>query len=442
MLVNELIQKTEQSKLQFEYPYTLSKQEIAKLDAVIRQNGLPPPEEMIDLPPGGLKLISFKIFDAHNSLLFYYPSPVSNADLDYTFPFQSASGQHYRIATFSTPPSPFLSKLFKRAASIQAGLLVLATLLLSLTLTWLITKPLIQLGELGRRYLKLEKYDQEPLKLLARRDEIGALGREIAHLIKTVEEQKQKKQEILNDMLHEIRTPLSRLRMATSLFEQDPTSELDEFLVRIYQEFERMETLTQQILEQSRVEAAEIQSEFLDVNKFLRELLRDVQFEFQQASIDASFPDTPQIITATNRELLRRATENLLRNACKYSPRHESVFVGITNHDFYIRICIDNAGKGISTQDIEKLMTPFYRLSISRFESGFGLGLDIAKRAIEFNNGRLTLEKSSRGGLLTKLDLPAISPNYTPAFSTRQQRDERTGHESITADFRKADNLR
>jgi signal transduction histidine kinase len=104
-----------------------------------------------------------------------------------------------------------------------------------------------------------------------------------------------------------------------------------------------------------------------------------------------------------NAELLRRAIENVLRNAIRYAPPESTVEVRLEREANWARITVRDYGPGIPEKLRERIFDPFFRADASRDEhtGGLGLGLAIARRAVRVHHGDITATNASPGALLT-----------------------------------------
>jgi two-component system sensor histidine kinase CpxA len=107
------------------------------------------------------------------------------------------------------------------------------------------------------------------------------------------------------------------------------------------------------------------------------------------------------------RELLRRAFENIFRNAIRYAPEGSTVDTIIEAHSDYARVSVRDVGPGVPEDSLQRIFQPFFRVDDSRDNStgGVGLGLAIAHRAISLHHGRLWAE-NAHPGLRVIVDVP------------------------------------
>ena len=143
--------------------------------------------------------------------------------------------------------------------------------------------------------------------------------------------------------------------------------------------------------------------EMLCLNDILLATAEDSEVEAQAAGcrIDVSAPEETNV--QGNAELLRRAFENVLRNAIRYAPPESSVEVRLECKAAMARITVRDHGPGIPEKFTDRIFDPFFRADASRDEStgGLGLGLAIARRAMRVHHGDITAANASPGALLT-----------------------------------------
>jgi two-component system sensor histidine kinase CpxA len=236
-------------------------------------------------------------------------------------------------------------------------------------------------------------------------DETDELARDFNSMAQQLQEKIQTQKRLLNDVSHELRSPLARLRVALALAEEDP-SRVVELLKRIDHETERLDELIGQLL--AVPDAAIELEDSLDLVALLRELCSDAGFESQQHDKQIQFSsDLAEAIVSSHSDLLKKAFENVIRNAVQYSPTGSVVDVSITNTADSCLITIDDSGPGIPEPDLQRVFEPFYRVDTARQREtgGFGLGLSIARRAIDQHGG--TIAATNRGpGLRVTIQLP------------------------------------
>ncbi len=240
-------------------------------------------------------------------------------------------------------------------------------------------------------------------RLLRRADELGDLAQDFAFMMQQTRETLGAQKQLLHDVSHELRAPLSRLQVAAELIQQRDQKSLP-YIQRIHAECERIDQLIQRILNFSRLEES-IAMLPLDPVHLLQAHMDNLQFEFPRRQIRLTEAPAGVIVNA-DENLLGEAVDNILRNACKYTPEAGPIAVAVRQSDRHIHIEIRDFGPGVPPEDLTKLTTPFFRTGNRMHGDGFGLGLSIARRAVEKHGGRLLLENHPEGGLLVSLLLP------------------------------------
>jgi two-component system sensor histidine kinase CpxA len=183
------------------------------------------------------------------------------------------------------------------------------------------------------------------------------------------------------------------------------TTDRDATATRLRHEIERLSELVGMLIDMARAEnePGEVKIETLCLNDLLLVTAEDSGVEAQAAgcSIDINVPEETNL--QGNAELLRRAIENVLRNAIRYAPPESTVEVRLEREENWARITVRDYGPGISEKLRERIFDPFFRADASRDErtGGLGLGLAIARRAVRVHRGDITAANASPGALLT-----------------------------------------
>lgn len=213
---------------------------------------------------------------------------------------------------------------------------------------------------------------------------------------------------LLRTLSHELRTPLARLRIA---HDSDlPAGQLRERLDREIQDMQRLleDTLDLAWLDTERPQLEREPVLVLSVWEALRE---DACFEsgWEPGRLPCSLGT--DCVVQVHLDSFAQAIENLLRNGIRHSPRGGSVRLDGWREGEFWHLRVSDDGPGVAEQDLERIFQPYQRLQPSE-SSGFGLGLAIARRAVELADGRLWAENGSgngTAGLCLHLLLPAAA---------------------------------
>ena len=239
-------------------------------------------------------------------------------------------------------------------------------------------------------------------------DETDELARDFNSMAGQLQRRMQAQKQLLSDVSHELRSPIARLRVALALAEED-AGKREDCLQRIDHETRRLEDLISQLLS-SQVDTSELDVH-IDLVELLRELCSDAGFEGEQDAkrVILESPDTEAIIASTG-ELLHRSFDNIIRNALRHTPPGTAVTVTLEPGNGVYQVAIEDQGAGVPDDQLQSVFEEFYRVGSarSREDGGYGLGLAIARRAIELHGG--TIEAHNTGsGLKVTVTLPATN---------------------------------
>jgi two-component system OmpR family sensor kinase len=243
-----------------------------------------------------------------------------------------------------------------------------------------------------------------------RRDEIADLARDFDKMADRVEELVRARERLINDVSHELRSPLARLRLAIALARQRP-ERTAAALERVENEVGRLDEIVGELLTLSRLESGvDDHQGYFDLSELLRKLIADASFESgsTQVKFESVVGDevSPNSSIRGDAELIRRAVENIVRNAIRFSPANGTIAISVLQRSDEARIQIEDEGPGVAENELRTLFEPFVKGS----GGGFGLGLAIAKRAVLAHAGSIVAENRSPTGLRVTIRLPTCFP--------------------------------
>jgi len=240
-----------------------------------------------------------------------------------------------------------------------------------------------------------------------RRDEIGQLGRSFNSTAEQLERLIVSERRLLGDISHELRSPLARLKFAVKLART--SSDTNAALDRIERDVNRITSLVADIVEITSIEGdpSVREMENTSLKKIVDEVVRDCSLEaqFRGCSIEVSGNIDGNVVG--NRELLRRAIENVLRNGIRYTPKHSTIQLSMEEDGLNAIVAVRDAGPGVPEAALSRIFDPFFRVEESRDiqSGGSGMGLSIAKRAVQLHRGTITAENASPG-LRVRIAIP------------------------------------
>ncbi|MCR6652111.1 MAG: HAMP domain-containing histidine kinase [Cellvibrionaceae bacterium] len=340
----------------------------------------------------------------NDEVIFRRDSDSLRDEQTFQFKLTSAKGNRYTVEALTPRPPRHLINMLQRVNTLQFFIILFASTLVSFLLSWSITRPLKKLGAASRQFAQGDLQTAIDKKLLHRADELGDLANDFSYMMRKIQQTISAQKQLLHDVSHELRAPLARLQVAAELIQQreeKPSS----YIQRIHAECERMDQLIQRILNFARIEESAANFTNLDLIKLLQSHIDNILFEHPQRQIHFAH-GMPNLVINGDQSLLGEAVDNILRNACKYTPDDSVIDVEVARRGENILLVIRDHGLGVASEDLAKLATPFYRSGNRMHGDGFGLGLSIARRALEKHGGKLELSNHAEGGLLVQMEFP------------------------------------
>jgi two-component system, OmpR family, sensor kinase len=245
----------------------------------------------------------------------------------------------------------------------------------------------------------------------SRHDELADLGRDFDRMAARLRALIDAQQRLLHDVSHEMRSPLARVQAAIGLARQQP-EQAAYAMDRIERESMRMDVLVGGLLTLARLQAGFVGSidERIDLDELVMAIVDDASFEAEAKARKVTLTAASGALVRGNSDLLRRGIENIVRNAVKYTFERRTVTVdtGLGEDGRNVRITVCDQGPGVLDADLEAIFEPFFRAPGATGHEGHGLGLAIAKRAIEAHGGTISASNRSEGGLSMRIELPRI----------------------------------
>jgi two-component system, OmpR family, sensor kinase len=281
-------------------------------------------------------------------------------------------------------------------------------LVLSAFLAWYLNRP-IRVMRSAFGAMSAGRLDTRVRHLLrSRRDDIADLGRDFDGMAHRLEGLVALRQTMLRDVSHELRSPLARLQTAIGLAQQNPDNIL-ETLDRIESESMRLQVMLENMLTLAQMETGteSMAREEVDLIELVAAIARDARFEALARGCDLVFRAEGLCIGTVHVELLHRAFENVIRNAVKYTATGTCVEVAVAYDGALLRATIADRGPGVAVAELTRIFEPFYR-AVQPGQPrapGFGVGLAIARRAVEYHGGSIEAGIREGGGLVVSIVL-------------------------------------
>lgn len=223
-------------------------------------------------------------------------------------------------------------------------------------------------------------------------DEIGDLGNAFNQMADSVEQMVDGTKELSANISHELRSPLSRIRIAQEILRDRVSAANHSYIDDIENEIEEMDSLISRILLISKLDSQKLsrKRELVDIPRVTTDLLERYTSAMQQKSINLMIriPESSPSIYANHNDI-RMAMSNLLDNAIKYTPDNGNIEIKIITDKNHIELFIANTCEKETQIKFNKLFEPFYRPAGNKI-AGTGLGLTITKKIIESYQGKIT----------------------------------------------------
>ena len=257
-----------------------------------------------------------------------------------------------------------------------------------------------------------------------RQDELTELGHDFDQMAERIQTMVGVQRRLLTDISHELRSPLARLNVALALIRRRMQGRSDDELDRIQLEAGRLNKLIGHLLTLSRIESGTVESARDDIalDQLLAEVVADAEYEARSSGKSVRILSSQACVAVGNRELLRSAIENVVRNAVYYTAGKIAVDVELKltgkNRDTAV-ITVRDFGEGVRESELSKIFRPFYRVATARDRQsgGTGLGLAITQQAVRSHNGSVVASNAPEGGLRMEIRLPARPGSTDPAES-------------------------
>jgi two-component system sensor histidine kinase CpxA len=248
-----------------------------------------------------------------------------------------------------------------------------------------------------------------------RRDEIGSLARSFNAMANRLQTLLVAERRLLQDVSHELRSPLARMAFATELARTAP--DRNAAIDRLNREIDSLSRLVASLLDVTRAEGDPLSHKFetLRVRDVLHDVVESCTLEAEASGCRIVSDDASTLPIRGDRELLRRAFDNLLRNSVRYSPSGGVIEVSSRDEADRTIVTVRDYGPGVPDDLLTRIFEPFFRVDDARRAStgGVGLGLSIVRRLVELHQGSIAAE-NAHPGLRVSITLPRADQDGVP----------------------------
>jgi two-component system sensor histidine kinase CpxA len=333
---------------------------------------------------------------------------------------KGSAGESYVMVVEAPPPPPPGMEPFMTVVRLLVVLTVSG--LICYVLARYLTAPVLGLGAAVKRFASGDLSVRVGPALGKRNDEISRLAHDFDGMAERIESLLTSQRVLLRDISHELRSPLSRLNVALELCRKGTDPEIAKNLDRIEREACKLNEMIEQLLTLNRVESGisgQEQSR-IDLARLIQEISDDADFEARSLNRRVEILSREECSIDGNEDLLRRAIENVARNAVRYTKEGSAVEISLCrirdDDSPHGLITIRDHGQGVPEEALPHLFKPFYRADHGRDREsgGAGLGLAITEAAVRIHKGTVQATNAGDGGLIVEITLPILSRSIQP----------------------------
>ncbi|CAI0693724.1 Sensor protein CpxA [Serratia ficaria] len=284
----------------------------------------------------------------------------------------------------------------------------LGGLLFSAVLAWNLTRPMRQLrGGLDRVAqgdLSVRLFPQ----MRRRHDELSEVARDFDTMAERLQLLVSDREQLLHDVSHELRSPLARLQLAIGLARQN-AGNVENSLQRIEHESGRLDKMIGELLALSRAEHSRLpDEEYFDLYGLVDAVVSDARYEAQVPGVEIVLQANSDVeyTVKGNAELMRRAVDNIVRNALRFSGQGQRVTVALSRVDQLFQIEVSDQGPGVEESKLSSIFDPFVRVKSAQSGKGYGLGLAITRKVVLAHGGQVEARNGEKEGLIITLRIP------------------------------------
>jgi signal transduction histidine kinase len=350
-------------------------------------------------------------------------APASGNSKDYfalAEPVAGSAGRGYIAAVGMQALPPLASQRWQaiaRSFGIRMAIALFIGGLICYLLAWRLTAPIRRLRTAAQRLAGGDLSARVGEAVGKRGDEVADLGRDLDRMAERIEVLMESQKRLVRDVSHELRSPLARLNVALGLARQHCSNTADSYFDRAERDVERLNELIGELLTLTLLESGveKLDRELLALDATLVEVAQDADFEAESRGKHVVVIACEPSAVEGNAELLRRAVENVVRNAVRYTGEGMAVEIALRRVKeggaAYAVISVRDFGPGVPEAALSKLFLPFYRVADARDRKsgGNGVGLAITERAVRLHSGTVDARNATGGGLLIEIRLPLAS---------------------------------
>ncbi|MCD8900104.1 HAMP domain-containing histidine kinase [Staphylococcus gallinarum] len=314
------------------------------------------------------------------------------------------------LAVFMRPDIGKTFGEFRIFLAILISLLLFISIILTITSTYSIIKPVQQLKR-ATEYLMNGDFSK-PIRI-TRHDELGTLQYRFETMRQSLKQLDDMRQYFVQNVSHEIKTPLTHIHHLLDQLKHSKDHETaNHYIDEIHQITTRLSDLTKALLLLSELDNAEhlTFTDTIQLKDLLQNIIRHEQFSANQKEL-MIMTELATVALIGNERLLHQAFQNIITNAIKYSHQHGVIEINLTSTQDEIICSITDEGEGMSLETQERLFERFFKVRSN--DNSNGLGMAITKAIIELHDGTIKVDSKPQIGTSFTISLPRNNTRHT-----------------------------
>lgn len=312
------------------------------------------------------------------------------------------------IVRKATPANELLRTLYFSPLWSKIAFAILVTLLPCWLVARNISVPIARLNRSTHALSRGELSHRVDPSVANRADEIGQLANSFNAMAEKIENNLKVHKGLLANVSHELRTPLTRIELSVAMALKDPAKNVSK-LHRIESELHKLDALIANVLKLSRLEndSLPLETNNIHLSHLVKEICESASLECEEKNIQLLPTIQDKLYYVGDELLLVCAFENVLRNAIKFTPSGQTIWLELKEQPDTIEFSVLDSGPGVSESELEKIFQPFYRSSDNQYKTrGTGLGLTISNKAVTRHRGHIKAKNIADKGLRVNISLP------------------------------------
>ena len=247
-----------------------------------------------------------------------------------------------------------------------------------------------------------------------RKDEIRELVNNFNYMVEQLGKTELLQKDFINNVSHEIKTPISSIQGFAKLLEDNELSEEErkEYIGIIIEESNRLLNLSSSTLKLAKIQNQDkiTKKDKINITEQIRKVLVLLETKWREKNINITI-SVEDIFFYGDEDLLFQVWTNLIDNAIKFTNENGKIDISVRKENDKINIEIKDNGIGMNKEEADKIFTKFYQVDESHSQKGSGLGLPIVKRIVELSNGNIKIESEKNKGTKIIISLPMEEKN-------------------------------